>query len=88
MIYKERFGITNGKKKRGSFTGEIGFVLAAAGKCCWTGNLWRFPYLAGTIWQENITSCIHYTCTYLLLHLMTNRDCYRKKDKVKSDKGV
>lgn len=34
------------KKKRGSFTGEIGFVLAAAGSAVGLGNLWRFPYLA------------------------------------------
>ena len=34
------------QEKRSSFTGKIGFVLAAAGSAVGLGNIWRFPYLA------------------------------------------
>jgi len=34
------------EEKRSSFTGKLGFVLAAAGSAVGLGNIWRFPYLA------------------------------------------
>ena len=34
------------QKKRSTFSGKLGFVLAAAGASVGLGNVWRFPYLA------------------------------------------
>ena len=36
----------NHKEKRGNFSGQLGFILAAAGSAVGLGNIWRFPYLA------------------------------------------
>ena len=33
-------------EKRNTFSGKLGFVLAAAGSAVGLGNIWRFPYLA------------------------------------------
>lgn len=34
------------EKNRSTFSGKLGFVLAAAGSAVGLGNIWRFPYLA------------------------------------------
>ena len=34
------------RHKKHGFTGQLGFVMAAAGSAVGVGNLWRFPYLA------------------------------------------
>ncbi len=46
MIQTKKGKLSMTEEKRSSFTGKIGFVLAAAGSAVGLGNIWRFPYLA------------------------------------------
>lgn len=37
----------NIKSGRGNWTGNLGFILAAAGSAIGLGNIWKFPYITG-----------------------------------------
>lgn len=43
---REAYFVSMENKKRNSFSGSLGFVMAAAGSAVGLGNIWRFPYLA------------------------------------------
>lgn len=72
------------KKERSSFSGGIGFVLAAAGSAVGLGNLWRFPYLGRAVWRRNFYSGIYHSGTDLRFHIDDYRDCNRTQDKAES----
>ncbi len=65
-------------KKRGGFTGKIGFVLAAAGSAVGLGNLWRFPYLAaqyggGIFVLSYVLLALFFGLTLLMLEIAIGR---------------
>ena len=72
------------KKERSSFSGGIGFVLAAAGSAVGLGNLWRFPYLAAQYGGGIFISGIYHSGTDLRFHIDDYRDCNRTQDKAES----
>ena len=64
---------------RSSFTGKIGFVLAAAGSAVGLGNLWRFPYLAGKYGGGIFVFCyvaLAILFGFILLMLEIARSCF------------
>ena len=44
--YSAESGSTGEGSSRHSFSGQLGYILAAAGASVGLGNIWRFPYLA------------------------------------------
>ena len=76
-VYRKETGFSRGEmeKKRNSFSGSLGFVLAAAGSAVGLGNIWRFSNLSDSgpdIWIYTI-GC---------------GGVYRKKDKAKPPYGL
>lgn len=81
------------EKQRSSFSGRIGFVLAAAGSAVGLGNLWRFPYLAakygaGTFLIVYVILSITFGFTLLVTEIAIGRktglsciQAYKKLDK-------
>jgi len=71
--------------QRGNFSGRVGFILAAAGSAVGLGNIWRFPYLAGSnggaIFLLVYLSCILLLCYPVMVGEIAigraaNRDAY------------
>ncbi len=46
MAGNEKTTSSHTGKKRSTFSGKLGYVLAVAGSAVGLGNIWRFPYLA------------------------------------------
>ena len=81
------------EKKKASFSGGLGFVLAAAGSAVGLGNIWRFPYLAaqyggGIFLLVYLILVVTFGFTLLMMELAIGRktkvsciDAYTKLDK-------
>ena len=52
---------------RGNFSGQIGFILTAAGSAVGLGNIWKFPYLAGQNGGA-VFLFIYLICVFLLCY--------------------
>ena len=73
------------KEKGSSFSGSIGFVLAAAGSAVGVGNIWRFPYLCAK--DGGGLFLLIYLVLVLTFGFADNRCCNRSKNKEKCAQG-
>ena len=68
--------------KRSTFSGRLGFVLAAAGSAVGLGNLWRFPYLAakyggGIFLLIYIMLAVTFGCTLMITEIAIGKKTHR-----------
>ena len=69
-------------KQKNGFSGQLGFVFAAAGSAVGVGNLWRFPYLAAKD-GGGLFLIIYLILVYGRLHTADYRYCHRSKNRKK-----
>ena len=72
------------EKKRSSFSGKLGFVLAAAGSAVGLGNIWRFPYLAAKYGGGIFLLCYVVLCVTFGFTLMVAEIAIGRKTKQSS----
>ena len=72
------------EKKRSSFSGKLGFVLAAAGSAVGLGNIWRFPYLAAKYGGGIFLLCYIVLCVTFGFTLMVAEIAIGRKTKQSS----
>ena len=70
-------------KQKSGFSGQIGFVLAAAGSAVGVGNLWRFPYLAAKDGGGTFPYYLSGTCFNSGFYIVNNRYCHWTKNRKK-----